>query len=229
MAAARVTEEAAAHMEKVPGIINKMASSFEETAEKAFKNFYKKDKGQGLTMTDVDSLSTLTDEQHQAAWDSLDDDEKEAMGSYTNYLSTFKKYLVDAYNLKVEAEARATKEGFEIFSNMSAEVATEYSKKMQNLGASAGEGTDGLNEMSSAFKVLSSSLSEDDFNAVAKVINSLDWSDAEAWDSLPETFKAMGINVPTGALQNFIEKAKETSNAVYDIDLDKIADALLEL
>jgi hypothetical protein len=83
--------------------------------------------------------------------------------------------------------------------------------------------------MTKAVDDLRQGLSTDDFNTVMSTINSIDWSDASQWENLPEIFRQMGINVPTGALQNLIDTAIETTGAIKKIDLELLNEKLISV
>jgi hypothetical protein len=60
-------------------------------------------------------------------------------------------------------------------------------------------------------------------------LNALDWTSIESIETLPDTLKALGINVPQDELDTFVKRLGYASGAIRTVDLEKLKEAALTL
>jgi hypothetical protein len=73
---------------------------------------------------------------------------------------------------------------------------------------------------------LLSGLTEEQVNAVMGQINAIDMTDIDAWQDLKYVFDELNIPIANEALQTFIDKGIEASNAIEKIDFDGLNESL---
>lgn len=231
MAAAKATEDAAKAMEDIPKLFKTLSNS------EGFGGLGKEIKtllatgGEGLTKENKNALKdSMNPSSLQKMWDELGAEGQNVFGSFEEFSRQMNEGFLDAEKSFAKAEAMAQDGGFNISSKMTAGVAEGYAKNMSFIEAALGEGKaadDAIKALSNSFGDLSKSLSDSEYNEAMSIINSIDWSDASAWEGLPETLRAAGINIPNGQLNDFIELAKDTAGAVEKIDLEALNKQLL--
>lgn len=229
MASYSSTEDMAKALENLPKAIDKVSSKLGATAGKAFENTFAAAEGGKLTAADVKELQKLSDQELKNIYNSLSEDEQKAFGSEENFL----KHINEAEELAAKAmdDAREKIEDMggklELNSKMYADSAKGFADNLQHVMAVSGQS--GVDAINNAVGEMGKNLEVEDYNKMLGAINAIDWQKTENWESLPETFEALGLSIPESELENFIELAKSVANAIETVDLEKLQEQMLSL
>ena len=63
---------------------------------------------------------------------------------------------------------------------------------------------------------------QDDADKLASILGTMNWSDSESWEKLPDQLEAMGVALPDTELQKFIELVQNTGVIVDTVNFDKL-------
>jgi hypothetical protein len=110
----------------------------------------------------------------------------------------------------------------EFSGDMTAEAVKGYASQLETIAITSGSA--GAEMVDASLDSLTKNLSPEQLQVFMRELNALDWSNAEDWENFPDTLNALGIALPTSALESFITTASEASNAVRKIDFTKITE-----
>ena len=250
----KALEHAPAAFAKIEESARKLASSMDlsgkEIAEagKAIAKVWTSKDGKDLTQNDLRLLDTIgLDEGSGNAWwdsgkkifpwqesgdetalysmwDSLSREEKEVFGSYENFYTDIKEAQDAATESFKKSNEFAKQVGVTLNQYLTADITANYVKKLEEVAASSGEA--GAQAVQSALDSITAGMSESDINAFYQALNGLDWKNVDDLESLPQLLKDLGVSVPTEALKNFIEVAKDAADAIHLIDFNKLEEQM---
>ena len=224
LAASEGTAGAAESLAKLPETIDKISDKLGK-AGKTFEKAYYAKEGGALTRGEVNELKN-NKQNILDIYNGLTKAEQDAFGGFEN----FKKHIEDSITLAeqafVSASATLTEMGGRVEYNakMDAESAKGYADQLEKVMSNAGQ--TGINSVNNALNVVANKLSEEDFAKFMGQINALDWKSMEDWEKLPETLEAIGISIPSAALEEFVNQAQTAAGAIRNIDLDKLNEQL---
>ena len=111
-------------------------------------------------------------------------------------------------------------------SDISIEAARGYAEKMRNVYLVH---DDSLYSLDNNLRLLIQNLDDVDKTKFMSALNALDWSNVDSLESLPDTLEEIDVNVPADHLELFIKHLKDWGQAIKNIDLDKLREAIAEL
>lgn len=216
--------------EQLPKTISKVSSMMNKQMGKAFEAIYAGKDASARTQTDILALQKFDRDQIRTTiWDELTETEKSAYGnSFDTFYSEIEKAQSDSLKALVQTQGAFTKAGlnFADDNNMSMEAAQGYANKMRSV-YTRGQGLQLI--LNGAIDSITQSLTEEDTNTFMSTLNALDWTNMDSIETLPDTLKALGINVPQDELDAFVKKLGYASGAIRTIDLEKLKEATLAL
>ena len=233
--AAQATEDAAKAMKQIPTLFKELNSSIsKELQGKAYSDLLS-GRGESISMANagiIESHLNSTETNYLSSiWNELSTNAQSVFGTYEEFTRIVQEEWDLVKDLKDETDTMKSQYGFDVHENTSVANASAYSKNMEKLSRKFNFGLEGtaLQTFSDTLTGLANSMTEEDFNLALQTINSLDWSNAAEWESLPDLFEQLGIKIPSAALENFIDLAIETNNAIKEIDLEKFNNHLIIL
>ena len=149
-----------------------------------------------------------------------DEQLEEAMEAFEDQYTDIHDQQLEQYEKADEIAENILNEGETYSDKMNSSAAQNWMQGLQNISYGKGD-VSGLNTMMSG---LLEGLSQEQADIVMSEINSIDKMDAGAWRGLMERFKELGINLPTEAMQEFINKGIEVSGAIEKINFNTLVD-----
>ena len=219
MKAAKATEEAANAMEAVPTAIQKASNSLGEYGD-TFAKAFSASEGKALVASDL-KLEVKDDKQLQEAFESMGAAGTDIWGDFATFKKDYQEVFSKANQAFEEAVETMNAIGFEggasdLFGSMSAEAAQAWAKNLQSFAIQGGD----VQSLQGELNTMLSGLSEEQVATVMGQINAIDTTDISAWEGLKKTFDELDIPIATAALQDFIDKGIEVSNAIEKINFD---------
>lgn len=227
MIAAQATEEAAKAMEAVPEALSKAVKVFGDNLSdhEIFKKAFSADEGMALNASE---LTALDYKELESIYAEMGDAGKEVWATQIEFIADYQKRVEKANKAFEKSVQSMQKLGFEsnkasdLFGKMSAEGAQAWTKTLQTISIGGGNARALHDELTT----LLSGLTEEQVNAVMGQINAIDMADIDAWENLKYVFDDLNIPIATDALQKFIDKGIEVSNAIEKIDFDGLNESL---
>ena len=228
MLSTKATEKAKIAMEAVTDALNNATNAFKGnfTGAETFGKVFSADEGRALNASELKALDEgklkeIYQEMGEAGkkvWET----EEEFIADYNDRMDKANKAFNTATKGMHKLGIAAGKQAGEIFGLMSAETATAWQKTLETINMGGGDVVGLQNKLDSLLK----GLTEEQVNAAMAQINALDTADINAWKELEYVFDKLNIPVAADAMQNFIDKGIEASNAVDKIDIEGLNDAL---
>lgn len=235
-AVAKATEEASQQMEKLPIALSKVAAGLQNTnknaqgAEKALNKAFNSDQGEGLARAD---LVNLTDDYLKAMWDT-NDELREVYGDseagYADFMREMQKRTKLANQAFAQNRQQLDKIGLGGFTLDNTLTAGAEKGLIEHLSQVVAVSTPAIGKIfGDNINNLLGSVAEEDREKLAAQLNAIDWHDADALESLPETLREVGIYLPTSQLESFIANAKIAAKAIHNVDFSNLNEQLLNL
>ena len=226
MAAAEATQKAAKSMQQVPGLIDKAANAFNKKVA-GYGNVVEKAFAQGadaLTKGELEKFEKIAaDESTLEDLYNSDAQFEEIYGSLEEFKDSFSDIAETAQKQFSKAFDNAKDLGIgELSEKLSSEAALGWTEGLKKVFLT-GSDTSGLN---SALNNVLSTLNDEQTNEVMAQINAIDKTNIAEWENLATVFEELGVSIPTDALNNFIQKGIEVSNAIHKINFDTLADGI---
>ena len=227
MIAAKATEKAASAMEKVPEALSNAASAFGDNLAglDTFKKAFSADEGMALNASE---LTALSEAELKTVYDQMGSQAEEIWGSQDKFIADYQDRVKKANKAFENAGESMKKLGFEtdkaseLFGKMSAESAKAWANTLETINMGGGDTQALHGELTNML----AGLTEEQVNAVMGQINAMDMADIGAWKELKYIFDDLNIPIATDALQAFIDKGIEVSNAIEKIDFDGLNESL---
>ena len=223
LAAADAADEMKKKLELLPKALSKAET---QLGSKALSKAYDDKEGQKLSRQDLADLSGDALEELYNNNEEL----QEIYGSYEDFADEMAKRTELAQNAFTANQEKLEKLGMGDFQfDQSLDAGTEKAlvKHMEQVVANSGPEVG--KELGNSINDLLASVSLEDKDKLISQLNAIDWHDADALESLPETLKEIGINLPKEELDTFIAQAKDAAHAVHNIDMEKLNESLTSI
>lgn len=174
---AKLIEDTPRALAQVTNLLANEGTKRDEGMADALATVFEDEEGGNLTKEELDKLSMLTENQLKDTYDKLDADYKKVFGNVDNFLNKTKGAVDIANNAFAEAEAKAGEFGVTLSSWMTADLATGFTTKLQQvLEASGPEAVTYINDM---YNKLISGKSDAVAAEITQLLNSVDWTNQE--------------------------------------------------
>lgn len=213
--AANAMEKAAEAMGKLPEIIDKVSAQLEDNFTRAgdVLNQAFSEGASSLTKSQADQIAKMIDSgELKTFWENNQDLLADTYEDFETFAKTFTNISDAAKTGFEKASIAANKLNITLNEGFSMDAAQGWTNSLFKMSMS-GADTSWLNN---AFNNLG--LTSEDMNKAMGAINAIDQSSIMGWQSLQDVFDNLGIEIGTQKLQEFIDTAIETSNAVNKID-----------
>ena len=192
----------------------------------AINNAFKDKAGLKLTENDI---SKLTKENLQQIWNSSPE-LQQVFATAVQFENTIQQSVELATQAFVDNTQRLNNLGLGDFSfgtDIEAQASQGLIEHISQIVAVSGPRVG--KELGESINGLLSSVAIEDRDKLISQLNAINWHDADALENLPETLKAIGLNLPEEDLDDFIASAKEAAHAIHNIDMTKLNESLTEL
>ena len=241
LASTKATEASEEALKTFPQTLKKAGNILEEKsagAAKALSRSYTERDGGALTQADLQALKSATDGPTAAlgisqkiwdVWDQLSEQERNSFGD----VIAFNEHIQNTIDSTEKAFDNSTKTlsqmgiSVELSKELTASAVKGYADQLEIISQAGGQAS--VDAIQSALNDATKDLAPEDYNKVISQLNSIDWTDLDAWDKFPDTLQELGLVLPETELQNFIKTASEAAGAIREIDLESLEQQLLGL
>lgn len=225
-------EQATAFLETLNDTYEAEGIKDNKKLQQAIKKAFTSEDGKALTEEEITLLSENSAKVEEAWSNAAKENELIGM-NFEKYLKSnaISTDLFDvAKNTLEEALGISRDKASEITKSMTYGQANQYANQIKEfsnrLGAAAAQNLNGvIQNFSKDLEADPEALSQ--FRSYMQGMD--DWIYADSWDQLAKNLEATGANIPSAALEDFIEKAKDASQAISKIDFSTFTESALEL
>ena len=209
-------------LQKLPYEIEQVSKKFGETASKAYVKVFEKNEGRGLTQTDLEQLTKISDDDLikqfnnspalQSMYSSADE--------YVQYIRESTRMANDRFDVAFESLREQGIDVTQFNKNITSEAAEGYAEGLNIvLSQSGSEAVKAVDDMVGAF---TEGLSEEEVQSFYTALSGTDWLSTESWDNFGTVIENLGLNIPTDKIEAFTEDLKGFAGAIDKLDLSTV-------
>lgn len=229
----------------------KSAEIFSRTLEKLpdyVQKMYSRADGLGLTQANVAQAANgfsfdnyrnaSTDEERKAeaqklidaadeVWNTLSKEEQDAFGSLEDFRKEYALSVIHTLDAFDDVEKSFNELGIsaEAFKDkLTAGTLKDFSNNLEQIYKASGSA--GVKEIESQIEQIIAPMSDKEAEKFMTALNSIDWSSADAIDTLEDTLEALGVSVPESEIEKLTTDMIKLGGATRNINLENVIEQL---